>query len=32
MNGDPELAAQKRMKNYDLNEEQAKEKVALYWA
>ena len=31
MGGDPELAAQKLMKNCNLNEEQAKEKVALYW-
>lgn len=31
MGADPELAAQKLMKNCNLNEEQAKEKVALYW-
>lgn len=31
MGGDQEVAAQKLMKNCDLNEEQAKEKVALYW-
>ena len=31
MGGDQELAAQKLMKNCDLNEEQAKEKAALYW-
>ena len=31
MGGDQELAAQKLMKNCNLNEEQAKEKAALYW-
>ena len=31
MGGAQELAAQKLMKNCNLNEEQAKEKVALYW-
>jgi len=31
MGGDQEVAAQKLMKNCNLNEEQAKEKVALYW-
>ena len=31
MGGDQEVVAQKLMKNCNLNEEQAKEKVALYW-
>ena len=31
MGGDQEVAAQKLMKNCNLNKEQAKEKVALYW-
>ena len=31
MGGDREVAAQKLMKNCNLDEEQAKEKVALYW-
>ncbi len=31
MGGDQEVAIQKLMKNCNLNEEQAKEKVALYW-
>ena len=31
MGGDPELAAQKLMKSCNLSEEQAKEKVTLYW-
>ena len=31
MNGDPELAAQKRMKKCNLHEEQANEKVAFSW-
>lgn len=31
MGGDQKVAVQKLMMNCNLNEEQAKEKVALYW-